>query len=42
VMPTYHPSYLLANYDQATRKLVWDDLKLVMDKLGLKGAAAAK
>ncbi len=42
VMPTLHPSYLLANYDPATRKLVWDDLQLVMGRLGLKGAAATK
>ena len=42
VMPTYPPSYVLENYDGLTRKLVWDDLQLVMDKLGLKAPAAKK
>ena len=42
VMPTYAPSYVLENYDAPTRKLVWDDLQMVMDKLGLTGPAAKK
>jgi uracil-DNA glycosylase len=41
-MPTYPPSYVLENYNAETRKLVWDDLKMVMDKLGLKGPVANK
>jgi uracil-DNA glycosylase len=32
VMPTYHPAYLLRN--PAAKKLVWDDMKLVMKRLG--------
>ncbi len=39
VMPTYHPAYLLRNYNPETRAKVWADLQLVMDKLGLKPAA---
>lgn len=34
VMPTYHPSYLLRNPD--AKKEVWEDMKEVMRKLGLK------
>lgn len=37
VMPTYHPAYLLRN--PAAKKTVWEDLKLVMDLLGLGPAA---
>jgi DNA polymerase len=33
VMPTYHPAYLLRN--PSAKKTVWEDLKLVMDVLGL-------
>lgn len=33
VMPTFHPSYLLRN--QGAKRLVWEDVKAVMDKLGL-------
>jgi len=33
LMPTFHPSYLLRN--PADKKLVWDDVKLVMAELGL-------
>ena len=36
VMPTYHPSYLLRNYDKNHRTLVWQDLQKVMAELGLK------
>jgi uracil-DNA glycosylase family 4 len=32
VMPTYHPAYLLRSPEQ--KRIVWDDLKLVMGKLG--------
>lgn len=33
LMPTFHPSYLLRN--PADKKLVWEDVKLVMAELGL-------
>lgn len=36
VMPTFHPAYVLRNYNEETRGKVWDDLKKVMDRLGLK------
>lgn len=34
VMPTYHPAYLLRNPNM--KKPCWEDLQLVMNKLGLK------
>jgi uracil-DNA glycosylase len=34
VMPTYHPAYLLRNPQD--KRLVWEDLKLIMAKMGLK------
>jgi DNA polymerase len=34
VMPTFHPAYLLRN--PGDKKLVWEDIKLVMAELGLK------
>jgi uracil-DNA glycosylase family 4 len=34
VMPTLHPAFLLRNPDM--KKTVWEDLKLVMNRLGLK------
>ncbi len=33
VMPTFHPAYLLRN--PADKRLVWEDIKLVMAELGL-------
>ncbi len=37
VMPTYHPSYLIRNpVDRGPKKIVWDDMKLVMERLGRK------
>ena len=36
LMPTYHPSYLLRNYSDDTRRRVWEDLQKVMKELGLK------
>lgn len=35
VMPTFHPAYLLRNYTNETREMVWSDLKQVMVRLGL-------
>ncbi len=34
VMPTYHPAYLLRN--PPAKKIVWDDMKIVMGQLGAK------
>ena len=34
VLPTFHPSYLLRN--PASKKIVWDDMKLVMARLEKK------
>lgn len=36
VMPTYHPAFLLRSYTKENRQKVWSDLKMVMDKLGLR------
>jgi DNA polymerase len=36
LMPTYHPAYLLRNYSRENRLRVWEDMKKVMDELGLK------
>ena len=35
VRPTFHPSYLLHNQDLALKRLVWDDLLAVMERLAL-------
>jgi uracil-DNA glycosylase len=35
LMPTFHPSYVLRTYTEATRKAVWDDLKAVMAEVGI-------
>lgn len=35
LMVTYHPSYLLRYADQRTKRLVWEDLLQVMEKVGL-------
>jgi uracil-DNA glycosylase family 4 len=34
VLPTFHPSYLLRNPED--KRLVWDDLRKVMNRLGIK------
>lgn len=34
VMPTFHPAYLLRNPEM--KRPAWEDLKMVMDKLGMK------
>ena len=34
VLPTYHPAYLLRNPPE--KRKAWDDLQMVMDKMGLK------
>ena len=33
VMPTFHPAYLLRN--AGDKRLVWQDIKLVMQELGM-------
>ena len=33
-MPTFHPAYLLRN--PKAKRPVWEDVKQVMDKLGLE------
>jgi DNA polymerase len=34
-MPTYHPAFLLRN--PSAKRQVWEDVQLIMDRLGLKG-----
>jgi DNA polymerase len=34
VMPTFHPSYLLRPNGFAAKPLVWQDMLLVLEKLG--------
>jgi DNA polymerase len=36
VMPTYHPSYLVRNYSDDSRRRVWDDMQKVLAELGLQ------
>lgn len=40
VMPTFHPAYLLRQYTQENRGMVWSDLQQVMDRLGIKPSRA--
>lgn len=44
VMPTYHPSYILRNGGETSplRREVWDDIKKVMEKLGMPVPAGRK
>lgn len=35
LMPTYHPSYLLRNDSMKAKRMVWEDILLAMDKVGL-------
>ncbi len=35
LLPTYHPSYLLRSGSIAEKRKVWEDMMLVMEKLGL-------
>ena len=34
-MPTFHPAYLLRQYTVDNRRRVWDDLKKVLEHVGL-------
>jgi DNA polymerase len=36
VMPTYHPAFLLRSYTDENRAKVWSDLRLVIERLGLR------
>jgi uracil-DNA glycosylase family 4 len=40
LMPTFHPSYLLRNQSIATKRLVWEDMLAVMERVGLTISAA--
>jgi DNA polymerase len=35
LMPTYHPAYLLRNQSLSEKRRLWEDMLLVMEKLGL-------
>lgn len=35
LMPTYHPAYLLRNQSLSEKRKVWEDMMLVMDRLGM-------
>ena len=35
LLPTYHPSYLLRNGSNVEKRKVWEDMMLVMEKLGM-------
>ncbi|MDR2845096.1 MAG: hypothetical protein LBV28_03280 [Puniceicoccales bacterium] len=35
LMPTYHPSYLLRSNTKSSKRLVWEDMLLVMERIGL-------
>lgn len=35
LLPTYHPSYLLRNEDNASKRKVWEDMLTVMERIGL-------
>lgn len=41
VMPTYHPAYLLRSYTPENRAKVWNDLQMVMERLGLRPAQSS-
>jgi DNA polymerase len=34
VMPTFHPSYLIRNPANSEKRKVWEDLLLVLERLG--------
>jgi DNA polymerase len=35
LMPTFHPSYLLRGHDITKKRMVWEDMLQVMEKLGM-------
>ena len=36
LLPTFHPSYILHNETKRTKRMVWEDLLKVMERLGLQ------
>jgi DNA polymerase len=42
LMATYHPAYLLRNYSVDNRRRVWEDMKKVIEELGLPMPASKK
>ncbi|MDR0535115.1 MAG: hypothetical protein LBG65_01970 [Puniceicoccales bacterium] len=36
VMPTYHPAYLLRNNTNRTKRTAWEDMLLVMERVGME------
>lgn len=42
LMPTYHPAYLLRNQTLAEKRKVWEDMLLVLEKLGQPISARQK
>ena len=40
LMPTFHPAYLLRN--PSDKRLVWEDIKLVMERLGIAPPARGR
>jgi DNA polymerase len=34
LMPTYHPAFVLRQYTEKTRREIWGDMKLVLEKIG--------
>ncbi len=36
LVATYHPAYLLRSYSPENRRKVWDDMKVVMEQVGLE------
>jgi len=35
-MPTYHPAYVLRNQALIEKRRVWEDMLMVMEKLGMQ------
>jgi len=41
LVATYHPAYLLRSYSPENRRKVWDDMKMVMEQIGMSVRQAA-
>src|SRR5207237_10843949 len=35
LMPTYHPAYVLRNQAMSNKRKVWEDMMMVMEKIGM-------
>ncbi|MBN2069530.1 MAG: uracil-DNA glycosylase [Opitutales bacterium] len=35
LMPTYHPSYILRNGSMRNKRIIWEDMLMVMEKVGM-------